>query len=122
MTADESVRAFFAAFSRRDVDAAVALVCEDMELWPEGTAERAGRTEPYRGEEGIRRYFADVEAGWDELVVEPGELRVAGDGVVVFGNVRGRAGDIVLEVPVIWVFKLRDGRLHRGRVVTTATR
>lgn len=119
--AAQIVEALFEAFAARDLDAALALCSEDFEFWPQGTAERAGRSEPYRGREGMREYFVDVTRTWDELVVQPGELRVAGGGVVAFGTARGRpAGQgQELEIPVIWVFKVDDGRVVSGRVVAT---
>jgi ketosteroid isomerase-like protein len=118
--AETTVRALFDAFARRDVERALALVDPDFEFWPQGTAERAGRTEPYRRADGLRRYFADVEELWDELWVEPRDLRAAGAGVVAFGVAHGRAGATEMRLPVIWVFKLRDDRVAYARVVATA--
>jgi ketosteroid isomerase-like protein len=120
--AADIVRAIFGAFAARDQEAALALCHDDFEFWPQGTAERAGRTEPYRGPTGMREYLADVERVWDELVVEPGDLRVAGGGVVAFGLARGRPANGADEVaiPVIWVFKIDGGRVRSIRVVATA--
>jgi uncharacterized protein len=122
MSSEEVIRALFDAFARRDLDAALALTQPDLEFWPQGTAQRAERTAPYRGHDGLREYFADVAAHWDDLRVEPGELRVAGDGVVAFGTAVGRPAGAEEDVsqPVIWLFKLRDGRVLHGRVVATA--
>lgn len=116
------VTELFAAFGRRDVEAALARVTDDVELWPQGTATAAGRVEPYRGHAGIRRYFADVAEQWHELVVTPGELRIAGEGVVVFGVANGRmiAGDTLDGLPVIWVFRLEGDRVRSARVTPTA--
>jgi ketosteroid isomerase-like protein len=118
----EIVRELFAAVSRRDPEAVVALVDTDGEFWPVGTAEQTGRSEPYRGHAGIREYFADIAAVWEQFVLEPGELRVAGDGVVSFGTVTVRAVGTseTAEISVIWVFKLRDGKVLSCRVVKTA--
>ena len=68
---ETTVRALFDAFARRDVERALTLVDPGFEFWPQGTAERAGREEPYRGADGLRRYFADVAEVWDELWVDP---------------------------------------------------
>lgn len=118
--AEEIVSALYDAFARRDVEAAVALAHPELEFWPQGTAARTGRDEPYRGHDGLRRYFADVDAAWEELRVEPAELRVAGQGVVAFGRVLGRADGQDLELPAIWVWKLRDGLVVYVRAVATA--
>ena len=56
------VRAIYAAFNARDIEAALAYIAPDCELDLRGTAARIGRTEPYRGPDGLRQYFADVAA------------------------------------------------------------
>jgi ketosteroid isomerase-like protein len=121
-SAQEIVTALFAAFSERDVEKAIALSDPEGELWLEGTAGRTGRSGPYRGAEGLREYFADLGRVWEEITVMPGDLRVAGGGVVSFGRVRIRAiGETeTVELPVIWVFKLRNSRVLSARVVATA--
>jgi ketosteroid isomerase-like protein len=103
------------------VEAATALVDPELEFWPQGTAEGVGRDEPYRGIEGMRAYFDDVARAWRELEVHPGELRAVAGAVVAFGSAKGtRLDGTELELPVIWTFKTRNGRVLSGRVVATA--
>ena len=121
-SAEESVRELFAAFARRDLPALLSRCAADVEFWPEGTGEQSGRsrTEPYRGHAGMADYLADVNAVWERLDVDPRDLRIAGAGVIAFGHASGRtrAGQDV-EVPVIWVLKLRGGLLSFGQAVRT---
>jgi len=121
-SASQIVSALFQAFSDRDVEAAIALSHPAGELWVEGTAGQVERTEPYRGHAGVREYFADLDRAWDEITVYPGDLRVAAGGVVAFGTVRVRpiGASETVELPVIWVFKLREGLVVSARVVSTA--
>jgi len=114
------IAALYDAFARRDLAAALEIFDPEVEFWPQGTAELAQRSTPYRGHDGIREYYADVERLWDELRVEPDDFRAAGGGVVVFGTAVGRAGERIVRQPVIWVWKIRDGRVRFGRVVPTA--
>ncbi len=67
----------------------------------------------YVGFEGIRRFWTDFFAAWDELVVEPREFREAGDFVVGVARMRGRMHE--LEIDELWsaVFTLREGRILR---------
>ncbi len=118
----EIVRELFEAANRRDADAVLAVTHPDAEFWLSGTAEQTGRKEPYRGHAGVLEYFADVDAVWEEFALSPGELRIAGDGVVSFGSVRVRAvGEPASrDVAVIWVFKLRDAMVLTARAVQTA--
>ena len=117
--AEKIVRALYYAFARRDVEAALGLADPAIEFWAQGTGDRAGRTEPYRGHEGLRRYFDDVAEQWEELRVEPDDFRIAGNGVIVFGTAHGIAGGKEVSLPVIWVWKLRGGRVVYARAVAT---
>jgi ketosteroid isomerase-like protein len=120
--AETTVRALFAAFAARDAEAALPLLHPAVEFWPQATGERSGRTEPYRGHDGFRAYLVDVARVWDAFEVEPADWRVAGDGVVCFGEARARArgDDVTQRLPVIWVFRLRGGLVAYCRVVRTA--
>jgi len=120
--AAEIVRELFEAANRRDAEAVLAVTHPEAEFWLSGTAEQTGRRDPYRGHAGVLEYFADVDAVWEEFALSPGDLRIAGDGVVSFGSVRVRAvGEPdARDIAVIWVFKLRAGRVLTARVVATA--
>lgn len=108
-----TVRAIYAAFARRDIEEMLQYVAEDCVLDLPGTAERAGRSAPYRGPEGVRQYFADAERVWSELTLYADDIRAAADGVVVFGHVEGRHGDELLRTRVIWLWELRSGKAVR---------
>ena len=122
--AEQTVRALFAAFAARDHDAALALVHPKVEFWAQPTAELAGRDEPYRGRDEFRAYLADVDRVWEEFSVDPQDFRVAGAGVIAFGEAEGRPRGAdeqdVQRLPVIWVFRLEDGLVAFCRVARTA--
>jgi ketosteroid isomerase-like protein len=111
-----AVRAIYAAFGRRDIEAALAYVAPDVELFPSGTASRVGRTEPYRGHDGVREYFADAARVWDDLTLHADDIRAAAASVVVFGYVDGRIGGEPVRRRVIWTWRFRDGRAVSLRV------
>jgi ketosteroid isomerase-like protein len=114
----------FDAFGRRDLDAALAHMTEDVEVWTLGTAAETGRSEPYRGYEGMREYFADLMATWEYLEIVPGELRIAANGVVAFGTAHGRTvdGHEHEGIGVIWVIRLRDERVRSIRISPAGAR
>ena len=116
------VRDLFAAFAARDADAALALLHPEVELWAQPTAELTRRAERYRGHDGFRLYLRDVDRVWESFDVEQHDFRVAAGGVVCFGAAEGRArgSDVVQRLPVIWVFRLRDGLVAYCRVARTA--
>ncbi|MEA2480510.1 MAG: hypothetical protein QOJ07_2432 [Thermoleophilaceae bacterium] len=110
-----TVRAIYDAFARRDVEAALEHVADDCELDLPGTAERAGRTSPYRGPEGVRQYFADAARVWTELTLHADDIRVAGGGVAVFGHVTGQVDGEEVSRRVLWLWQVRDGKAVRVR-------
>lgn len=120
--AEAIVRELFAAFARRDLAAAMPLVHPECRFWPQGTAEAVGRTTPYVGWEGAEAYFADASSAWETLELRADDVRSAAAGIVCFGvaigRLRGEADE--QRIPVIWVFRLRDGLIVFGRVVPTA--
>src|SRR5688572_12147750 len=85
-----TVRAIYEAFARRDVEGALEWIAEDCEFHLPGTASRAGHHAPYRGPDGVRRYFADAERVWIELTLYADDIRASAGGVAVFGHVQGR--------------------------------
>ena len=107
------VRAIYAAFARRDIEGMLQHVAEDCVLDLPGTAERVGRSAPYRGPEGVREYFADAQRVWTELTLHADDIRAAADGVVVFGHVEALHGDELLRTRVIWLWELRAGKAVR---------
>jgi len=112
------VRAAFAAFSKRDEAALLALAHPDVEFHaPTGALMRSG--EPYLGHDGLRTYLGDVAALWSELRVEPRDFRESGDVVVALGRIYAWGAGRVVDAPVGWVWTLREGRLVSGRVFDT---
>jgi ketosteroid isomerase-like protein len=113
------VRRAFEAFTQRDVEAVLELVDPAVEFYAP-TAEIAGKNTPYRGREGMRRYFEDVARLWEELEVIPREYRQAGDRVVALGRVYARGPDgLVVDAPAGWLWRLRAGKIVSGRVYTS---
>lgn len=120
--AAEVVSAYFDAFGRRDHERVLALSHPEVELWAQPTAEQTGRATPYNGRDGIRDYLADVDRVWERFEVRPDSVRTAGNGVIAFGRGTGRTagGGREVDVPLIWVFRVRDGLVVFCRVAKTA--
>ena len=112
----EVVRTLYAAFAERDLDAALPLVAADAELHAEGTARMAGRDGPYRGRDGLRTYFEDVERVWDELTLFADDFRVVPGFVVVMGHVEFVLDGQPAQRAVVWTWRVRDGLAPYMRV------
>jgi uncharacterized protein len=113
------VKAVFAAFAERDLERVLELVDPAVELTAV-TNDFAGRTEPYRGHEGIREYFRDVARVWDDLRLTPSDYREVGDQVLVTGRVNARSAARIVDGSTGWIWRVRDGRVVYGRVYASA--
>ena len=67
------VRAVFEAFAERDVEGVLAHSATDIEFTAV-TGDHAGRTEPYRGHDGMRQYFRDVASRLGRAANHPGRI------------------------------------------------
>jgi ketosteroid isomerase-like protein len=115
----ELVKAMFAAFAARDLETVLSLADPDVELTAV-TGEHAGRTGPYRGHDGLRAYFRDVAALWEELRLTPREFRAAGDLILVTGKVSARSRSRTVTGSTGWLWRVRDGRVVYVRVYASA--
>jgi ketosteroid isomerase-like protein len=112
---EEIVVSLFDAFNRRDLDGALLLLDPEIVFEPV-TRVVLNDGEPYRGHEGMRRYFEDVQRHWSELRVNPVQVRSAGAAVVALGQTTGRAAGSLTGAPTTWVFKFKDGLVARIQV------
>ena len=68
----------------------------------------------YLGFGGLRRLSIDFFGAWDELAVEPQEVREAGDDLVIgVVRVKGRMHEIKIEEIWSTLFTLRNARIVR---------
>lgn len=105
----EHFRALYQAFNRRDIDAVVAMMSEEVD-WP--NAWKGGRLV---GREAVRRYWS---AQWAEIDphVEPRSVTERADGslaVTVRQVVRTPGGELLGDGEVVHVYRLEDGLIRR---------
>ncbi len=106
----------FHAFNQRDSEEIVALCSEEMEF-AAVTGEEVGRQAPYSGADGLREYLADVERIWEELLITPSRVEERDERMLVIGRVYVRSRELgIRDMPVAWIWRLRDGLFVRGEV------
>jgi ketosteroid isomerase-like protein len=108
------VRAFVAAITERDVEAALELCHPEIEFFPLMALLVA---RPYRGFAGIRRYFNDIYATWEEWRVDVEQLESAPDGRVVIvtsTHMRGRESRLPFAQRVAHLWEFKDEKLWRA--------
>jgi ketosteroid isomerase-like protein len=114
------VRRLYECFNLRD-EAGIFELCDDsMEFFPV-TAEAVGRDAPYAGAGGLHDYLADVAQVWEELQITPSEVEMRGEALLVRGRVYVRSRELgIRDIPVAWIWRVRDGRFVRGEVFPDA--
>jgi ketosteroid isomerase-like protein len=111
------VERLYACFNERDESGMVELCDEQMEFFPVVTAEAVGRDAPYSGRAGLHDYLSDVATIWEELLITPSLVERRGDSFLVRGRVYARSRDLgIRDVPVAWIWEVRDDRIVRGEV------
>jgi ketosteroid isomerase-like protein len=112
----------YSAFNQRDEVAIVELCSERMEFFAV-TAEEVGRAAPYVGPDGLRDYFADVAQIWEELLITASRIERRGDRLLVLGRVYVRNRELgIRDMPVAWIWQVRDGVFIRGEVFADPAR
>jgi ketosteroid isomerase-like protein len=104
----------YAAFNARDIEAALALMADDVD-WPNGM--EGGRV---AGRDAVREYWRRQFALIDSHV-EPKGFTTAEDGRVavdVYQTVRDPHGVVLSEGQVTHVYTLRDDRVVRMDIVS----
>jgi len=102
----------WAAFNRRDVDAYLALMDEDVEAVPRMAAIEGGQH--YVGHEGVRRWWKDLLDVFPDFAIDGGEVRDLGDFAVGSMRLHGHgAGSTAPTDQAVWIVL----RWRRGKCV-----
>ena len=116
----EVVKATFAAFAARDLEAVLALGAPDVEFTAV-TGEHAGRTEPYRGTTAC----ASTSATWPPSGRSCASRRASSAPratcILVTGRVSARSRSRTVTGSTGWIWRVRDGKVDlRARVRSAA--
>jgi ketosteroid isomerase-like protein len=108
------IRQMVEAFNERDFEGMAQNMEPDAELYPL-RAQLEGKI--YRGHDGLREMLADFDQDWEFVHMDAEEFCDAGDQVVLLGRLqaRGRASGVDLDVPMGFVWKLREGKVVYAR-------
>jgi ketosteroid isomerase-like protein len=71
----------------------------------------------YRGHEGIRGFWRDIDEAFAEAQIEYLDARDLGERIVVVARlrIRGKASGVETESPLAWVVDFTNGRVSRMR-------
>ena len=114
----ENVEAFkrgAEASNRRGIEALVAELDPEVEWHSALLMSLQGEAAVYRGHEGMREFFRDLDAVLDEIHAEYSEVRDLGDRVVAIGRIRqrGKGSGAETESPIGSVIDFKKGKAIR---------
>lgn len=110
----EIIRRGFVAYNLGDVEAVLETADPDIEFVPLRSLVVGGS---YRGHDGIRRFFEDLDEEWENFSIANEEFRDREDSVLLLGEfeARGKASGMQVHSPVAWLFELSAGKVVRMR-------
>jgi ketosteroid isomerase-like protein len=115
-TANEAAaRGFAEAITAGDREAGLAVCHPEIDF--HSMLGISGRS--YRGHDGIREYFDDIESAWAEWGVDVERVSEAADGrvaIVMTMRARGKGSGAALAERTAHVWVLRDGRLLQNEL------
>jgi ketosteroid isomerase-like protein len=115
VTTGELVRRAYAALAARDYQTLAELAVPDFEL---DLTDRVLNPATYRGEEGVRRFFAEVDELWESMDMKVERLEERGDEALALleVDIKGRGSGLVLQDRIAQRWTARDGKLVRMQV------
>ena len=125
----ETFRRGAAAFNSRDVEALVDMMHPEIEWRPLLPVLLGGEATVYRGHEGVREIFRELDGAFVELRTDLLEVRDLGEQVLAIGRLwgRGRESGAETETDVVWLAEFKNGKgircreyLHRAEALEAA--
>jgi ketosteroid isomerase-like protein len=113
---EDLIRKAYTAFAERNLEAMIAISDEEIEV-STVTGLLAGRSEPYRGYEGLAAYMDDLSGQWKRLELQPQHfLPLSESRMLVFGRVRAWHQGGFLDSENAWLWELRGEKIKSVRV------
>jgi ketosteroid isomerase-like protein len=115
VTTGELVRRAYAALAARDFEALAELADPQFEL---DITDRVFNPATYRGEEGLRRFLAEVDELWESMDMRVERLVERDDEVLALLAVaiKGRGSGLTLQDRIAQRWTAREGKLVRMQV------
>jgi ketosteroid isomerase-like protein len=112
----ETLRRALEAFNRGDIDAALEALDAEVEWYP-AVQPALGESTVYRGHQGARDLFRELNEVYLEFQIEDAEFQDLADRVVVTCRIRGRGKQSGAEAdsPFGYLFDFRNGAVVRVR-------
>jgi ketosteroid isomerase-like protein len=104
----DGFRKAIAGYNRGAIGAMLEITHPEAEWYP-FTAAVEGN-EAYHGHEGLRRWWANVDASFDQVKASVDDIRDLGDELLALGHLRARfRSGVTLDTEIAWLVRYRDG-------------
>jgi ketosteroid isomerase-like protein len=113
----ENVRLFresIDAYNRRDIESMLEAWHPEAEWYPFTAAVEGD--DAYHGHEGLRQWWENIDATFEQVEASLDEVRDLGDAVLALGHLRARfRSGVSLDTEISWLARYRDGLAIWGR-------
>ena len=100
----ESLKRAIEAYNRRDIEPLLETSDPEIEWYP-FTAQVEG-DEAYHGHDGLRQWWANIDAAFEEFEASVDEVRDLDDTVLALGHLRARfRSGVALDTEIGWVVR-----------------
>jgi ketosteroid isomerase-like protein len=109
----ERFRKALGGYNRRDIGPTLEIADPDCE-WHPFTAAVEG-DKPYLGHEGLRQWWANVDATFERVNATADDVRDLGDVLLVLGRLQARfTSGVTLESEIAWLLRYRNDLVVSG--------
>jgi ketosteroid isomerase-like protein len=114
----ELLRRFYEAFNQRDLDAALELCTDDVQIYKDPEVVEMVAAFTPRGQELVAQYLRVWLESWDDYNARPEEFVQSGDEVAALIQLRarGKGSQFDIEEEMADVFAIREGRIASVRL------
>jgi ketosteroid isomerase-like protein len=116
----ELVRRFEKSWARRDLDAALECVHDDLEFdWSDSMGPFVGT---YKGRAGLTRFWTDMLEAWEQFSPEIEEIFDCGSDRLITLDVvraRGKGSGIDMEARGAMLWTMQEGKIARVKMFQT---
>jgi ketosteroid isomerase-like protein len=110
----ERFRKAIAGYNRGEIEPMLEIIHPDAEWYPFTAAVEGD--EAYHGPDGLRKWWANVDASFDRVDASIDDIRDLGDDLLALGHLRARfRSGVALDTEIAWLLRYRDGLAVWGR-------
>jgi ketosteroid isomerase-like protein len=103
----EGFRKAIAGYNRGEIGPMLEITHPEAEWYPFTAAVEGD--EPYHGPQGVRKWWANVDASFDRVDASIDDIRDLGDRVLALGHLRARfRSGVSLDTEIGWLLRYRD--------------